>query len=84
VTWLAQRLQIPSDEVSPVALMRRDVIDHVRPCALVCVLINAGIGRKSALEANRTGRDGRKDGNDPELPIDGELCCGAQRTAMMW
>ena len=34
--------------------------------ALVCVLIHAGIGRMSALGANRTRRDGGNDVNDPQ------------------
>ena len=36
---------------------------------LECVLINAGIGRMSALGVNRTRRDGGNDVNDPERTL---------------
>ena len=41
-------------------------------------LINAGIGRMSALGANRTRRDSRNDVNDPMRSLAGQFCCDAQ------
>ena len=46
----------------------------------VCrVLINAGIARMSAREANRTRRDGGNDAIDPARTMGGQFCCPAQR-----
>src|SRR5262245_1503282 len=52
-------------------------------CAVGRVLINAGIGRMSALGANRTGRDGSNDVNDPKRTLAGVLCCGAKRVSAL-
>jgi hypothetical protein len=46
------------------------------PFVLGRVLINAGIGRTSAREANRTRRDSGNDVNDPKLTAAG-LCATA-------
>ena len=45
--------------------------------ALGRVLINAGIGRMSALGVNRTRRDGGNDVNDPERKSRVPKCCDA-------
>src|SRR5262249_56696437 len=44
------------------------------------VLINVGIGRMSALRANRTRRDGRNEVKDP----DRICCCGAASRYVLW
>jgi hypothetical protein len=52
---------------------------HLEYSELGRVLTNAGLGRMSALGANRTRRDSGNDVNDPIQTYAIGLCCAAQR-----
>src|SRR5262245_27815059 len=66
------------NSAAPGAAKRLDFKRFIFGRAVGRALINAGIGRMSALGANRTCRDGRNDVNDPK-PISRPLdCCCAK------
>src|SRR5215471_16355181 len=59
-----QRRSVPR-RVFPRPSLRQTVCARTSGARLVCVLINAGMGRMSAIGENRTRRDGGNDVNDP-------------------
>ena len=77
--WLVYRR---SNQISVVIEPGASLIHARMRAALLTferVLINAGIGRISAREANRIRRDGGNDVNDPIQTYAIGLCCAAQR-----